>query len=120
MRSQGGCLIKLISTKPNRSLTPLTQLQISHISAPALQPLVKASNRSLLNIDSHPVYEPSLSAFLYLNEPFGKFVVNVLRNICPEKMGKERNKREYDLRVLNCVSESEYESRMAVWQYGIA
>ena len=30
-------------------------------------------------------------------------------------MGKERNKREYDLRVLNCVSESEYESRMAVW-----
>ncbi|ERM57920.1 hypothetical protein F0Z19_3570 [Vibrio cyclitrophicus] len=41
--------------------------------------------------------------------------MNVLRNICPEKMGKERNKREYDLRVLNCVSESEYESRMAVW-----
>ncbi|MFA0378955.1 thiamine-phosphate diphosphorylase [Vibrio sp. 10N.222.54.A3] len=30
-------------------------------------------------------------------------------------MGKERNKRDYDLRVLNCVSESEYESRMAVW-----
>ncbi len=115
MRSQRVCLIKLISTKPNRSLTPLTQLQISQISAPALQPLVKASNRSLLNIDSHPVYERSLSAFLYLNEPFGKFVVNVLRNICPEKMGKERNKREYDLRVLNCVSESEYESRMAVW-----
>ncbi|MDN3701913.1 thiamine-phosphate diphosphorylase [Vibrio artabrorum] len=41
--------------------------------------------------------------------------MNVLRNICPDRLGKERNKREYDLRVLNCVSESEYESRMAVW-----
>ena len=30
-------------------------------------------------------------------------------------MDKERTKREYDLRVLNCVSEGEYESRMAVW-----
>ncbi|MFM2589648.1 thiamine-phosphate diphosphorylase [Vibrio sp. TBV020] len=30
-------------------------------------------------------------------------------------MSKERIKREYDLRVLNCVSEGEYESRMAVW-----
>jgi len=41
--------------------------------------------------------------------------VNVLKNICPLKMGKERNKREYDLRVLNCVSDSEYASRMAIW-----
>lgn len=30
-------------------------------------------------------------------------------------MGKERDKREYDLRVLNCVSDSEYASRMAIW-----
>ncbi|MDA0149641.1 thiamine-phosphate diphosphorylase [Vibrio sp. LaRot3] len=30
-------------------------------------------------------------------------------------MGSERTKREYDLRVLNCVSEGEYESRMVVW-----
>ncbi|MEF1187440.1 thiamine-phosphate diphosphorylase, partial [Vibrio sinaloensis] len=27
-------------------------------------------------------------------------------------MGKERIKREYDLRVLNLVGESEYQSRM--------
>lgn len=38
-----------------------------------------------------------------------------LKKISPEKMDKERTKREYDLRVLNCVSEGEYESRMAVW-----
>ncbi|MCW8332607.1 thiamine-phosphate diphosphorylase [Vibrio sp. SCSIO 43135] len=30
-------------------------------------------------------------------------------------MIKERIKREYDLRILNQVSESEYESRMAIW-----
>ncbi|MEF1175227.1 thiamine-phosphate diphosphorylase, partial [Vibrio sinaloensis] len=30
-------------------------------------------------------------------------------------MGKERIKREYDLRVLNLVGESEYQSRMAIW-----
>ncbi|WP_047044969.1 hypothetical protein [Vibrio mexicanus] len=30
-------------------------------------------------------------------------------------MSKERDRREHDLRVLNCVSDSEYESRMAVW-----
>ena len=41
--------------------------------------------------------------------------MNDLKNICPARMSKERIKREYDLRVLNCVSEGEYESRMAVW-----
>ncbi|MGD8110585.1 thiamine-phosphate diphosphorylase [Vibrio sp. TRT 21S02] len=30
-------------------------------------------------------------------------------------MNKARDHRERDLRVLNCVSDSEYESRMAVW-----
>ncbi|NOH95868.1 thiamine-phosphate diphosphorylase [Vibrio sp. 99-70-13A1] len=30
-------------------------------------------------------------------------------------MGYERTKREYDLRAMNRVSESEYESRMVVW-----
>lgn len=38
-----------------------------------------------------------------------------LNTINPAKMGKERNKREYDLRVLNRVGEDEYESRMAIW-----
>jgi hypothetical protein len=41
--------------------------------------------------------------------------VNKLKSINPQKMGKERTKREYDLRVLNLVGESEYASRMAVW-----
>ncbi|WP_171761089.1 thiamine-phosphate diphosphorylase [Vibrio sp. RE86] len=36
--------------------------------------------------------------------------------ICPEKISKEHKSREYDLRVLNRVSEGEYESRMAVWR----
>jgi hypothetical protein len=53
-------------------------------------------------------------ARFYLNEPLELFV-NVLKNICPLKMGKERDKREYDLRVLNRVSDSEYASRMAIW-----
>ncbi|NOI79801.1 thiamine-phosphate diphosphorylase [Vibrio tubiashii] len=38
-----------------------------------------------------------------------------LKTIDPAKMGKERHKREYDLRVLNCVGEDEYQSRMAIW-----
>ncbi len=41
--------------------------------------------------------------------------MNDLINLCPNRLGSERTKREYDLRVLNCVSEGEYESRMVVW-----
>lgn len=41
--------------------------------------------------------------------------MNKLKSINPKRMGKERVKREYDLRVLNLVAESEYESRMAIW-----
>lgn len=42
--------------------------------------------------------------------------MNKLMAICPEKISKEHKSREYDLRVLNRVSEGEYESRMAVWR----
>tara|TARA_Y100001956_G_scaffold23063_1_gene22716 strand:- start:2960 stop:3331 length:372 start_codon:yes stop_codon:yes gene_type:complete len=41
--------------------------------------------------------------------------VNKLKSISPKRIGKERTKREYDLRVLNLVGETEYESRMAIW-----
>lgn len=43
-----------------------------------------------------------------------------LKSIDSAKLGKERNKRAYDLRILNCVSESEYESRMAIWDNLVA
>lgn len=41
--------------------------------------------------------------------------MNSFKNICPNKMRKERVKREHDLLILNCVSENEFESRMAIW-----
>lgn len=41
--------------------------------------------------------------------------MNGLQNLSLKKMGYERTKREYDLRAMNRVSESEYESRMVVW-----
>lgn len=41
--------------------------------------------------------------------------MNKLKGISPKRIGKERTKREYDLRVLNLVNETEYESRMAIW-----
>lgn len=51
----------------------------------------------------------------YLSETFGVIVVNKFQNLNYDKMGKERIKREHDLLKLNCVSDSEFESRMAVW-----
>ncbi|WP_240495640.1 thiamine-phosphate diphosphorylase [Vibrio barjaei] len=41
--------------------------------------------------------------------------MNKFQNLNYDKMGKERIKREHDLLKLNCVSDSEFESRMAVW-----
>ncbi|KHT47724.1 thiamine-phosphate diphosphorylase [Vibrio sinaloensis] len=41
--------------------------------------------------------------------------MNKLKGISQNRIGKERIKREYDLRVLNLVGESEYQSRMAIW-----
>lgn len=38
-----------------------------------------------------------------------------LKRVLPARMGAERIRREYDLRAMNRVSESEYESRMSVW-----
>ncbi len=35
--------------------------------------------------------------------------------LCPKRMIRERSEREYDLRVRNCVTDSEFESRMVVW-----
>ncbi|MGY3571632.1 thiamine-phosphate diphosphorylase [Vibrio paucivorans] len=41
--------------------------------------------------------------------------MNDLKNLSSAKVIKERIKREYDLRILNQVSEGEFESRMAIW-----
>lgn len=38
-----------------------------------------------------------------------------LSKLSQHKLQREQKKREHDLRVLNCVSEQEYHSRLAVW-----
>jgi len=41
--------------------------------------------------------------------------VKNLSKLSQHKLQREQKKREHDLRVLNCVSEQEYHSRLAVW-----
>ncbi|WP_390902920.1 thiamine-phosphate diphosphorylase [Vibrio qingdaonensis] len=41
--------------------------------------------------------------------------MNAFKNLCSDKMNKERIKREHDLLKLNCVSDNEFKSRMAIW-----